>query len=88
MSEIGRLDAVTRTWSLAGYLKQARSGHGVVFDGEQFLIIGGGGDLKHTENCALNRNGKVTCTEQENGLRDYQLYPELMLVDDYFGNDC
>ena len=41
LGEIGRLDAVTRTWSLAGSLKQARSGHAVVFDCTQFLVLGG-----------------------------------------------
>ena len=53
LSTIGRLDAVTRTWSLAGHLKRARYAHAVVFEGEKFLVIGGFGDFK-TENCVLN----------------------------------
>ena len=86
LRKIGRLDAVTRTWSLAGSLKQARFGHAVVFDGFQFLVIGGNGDFK-TENCFPNGT-TITCTEQKFGLDTYHLYPELMLVDANFGNDC
>ena len=86
-SQIGRLDAVTRTWSLAGSLKQAREGHAVAFDGKQFLVIGGVGDLK-TENCTPNRN-TITCTENQSpGLNNYSYYPELLLVADNYGNDC
>ena len=67
-------------------MKLARSGHAVIFDGSQFLVVGGGGDIK-TENCALIGD-TVTCTEQQFGLDDYSDYPELMLVEDDFGNDC
>ena len=41
LGEIGRLDGVKRTCSLAGSLKRPRRGHSVVFDGTQFLVIGG-----------------------------------------------
>ena len=77
---------MTRKWSLAGLLKQARRGHAVVFDGTQFLVIGGAGDVK-TESCVLI-GYNVTCTEHELGLQDYHYYPELLLVDGDFGNDC
>ena len=83
---IGRLDAVTLTWSLAGSLKQARNGHAVIFDGTQFLVIGGPGEFK-TENCVPNGD-TVTCTEQQKGFDHYYSYPELMLVDGNYGNDC
>ena len=86
ISKIGRLDAVTRTWSLAGSLKQARSGHAVVFDGTQFLVAGGYGDFK-TENCVPNGD-YITCIEQELGLKYYADYPELMLLGENYGNDC
>ena len=86
VSGIGRLDAITRKWSLGGYLKQARNGHAVVFDGTQFLVIGGEGYQK-TENCVPNGD-TITCTEQKLELGYYTDYPELMLVDDDFGNDC
>ena len=86
LSKIGRLDAETRKWSLAGTLKQARHGHAVVFDGDQFLVIGGYGDRK-TENCVLTGD-TISCTEQQNELHGYYYYPELMLVDVNYGEDC
>ena len=61
--KIGRLDAVKRTWSLAGSLNKARSGHAVVFGGNQFLVIGGSGTFK-TEKCVKNST-RITCTEQQ-----------------------
>ena len=86
LREIGRLDAVTRTWSLAGSLNKPRDGHAVVFDGFQFLVIGGDGDFK-TENCVPNET-TVNCTEQQLGLDNYEAYFEIMLVDANYGNDC
>ena len=87
LTKIGRLDAVKRTWSLAGSLKQGRRGHGVIFDGEQFVVIGGyTGSLK-TENCIISGE-TITCTQIGPGLDDYAYYPELALVDDNYGNDC
>ena len=61
LNQIGRLDAVTRTWSLAGYLKQRRLGHGVIFDGMHFLVVGGFLVPKENEVC-LPFNGTVTCS--------------------------
>ena len=81
------MDAVTRTWSLAGNLKQARRGHAVVFDGEKFLVIGGYGNSEKTENCVLNGD-KITCTQQQNGLSHYAYYPETFLVNENYSNDC
>ena len=86
LSQIGRFDAVTLTWSLAGSLKVPRSDHAVVFDGFQFLVIGGDGDFK-TENC-IPSGETITCTEQEFGLTDYKFYPELVIVDENYGKDC
>ena len=86
LTTIGRLDAVTRTWSLAGKLNKGRNGHGVIFDGGQFLVIGGDGTFK-TENCIPNGE-TVTCTEVGKALNDYSYYPELALVADDYGNDC
>ena len=88
-TNIGRLDAVKRTWSLAGSLNQARDGHGVIFDGSQHLVIGGGGGgggLK-TEVCDIIGE-TVTCTLHSEALYDYKIYPELLLVDGNYGNDC
>ena len=87
LSRIGRLDAVTRTWSLAGSLIQSRRGHAVVFDGSQFLVIGGTGYYQ-TEYCVPN-GVTITCTQNLGlGLYNYAYYPELMLVDDNYGKDC
>ena len=86
LSNIGRLDAVTRTWSLAGELNQGRHGHGVIFDEKQFLIIGGLGTYK-TEICIPNGE-TVSCNQVGEALTDYAEYPELTLVIDDYGNDC
>ena len=75
-----------RTWSLAGKLNQGRQGHGVIFDGDQFLVIGGHGTHK-TESCIPNGE-TVTCTLVGEALNDYVYYPELALVADDYGNDC
>ena len=50
--KIARFDEVTRIWSLAGELIDDRHGHSVIFDGSNFLIVGGE-DNKKTENCVL-----------------------------------
>ena len=84
---IGRLDAVTQKWTLAGELKNIRAGHSVIFDGSQFLVIGGYPTTAKTENCIPN-GSRVTCTEQQLAARDYAFNPELMLVGGDFGNDC
>ena len=85
--DIGRLDAVKRTWSLAGSLVQGRNGHGVIFDGRQLLVIGGYKGTYKTEVCDIIEE-TVTCTQQQNGLFNYEIYPELFLVDEDYGNDC
>ena len=86
LSKIGRLDAVTKTWSVAGKLNQGRHGHRVIFDQRQFLVIGGRFTQK-TESCVPNGE-TVTCTEVGEGLSRYEYYPELTLVADDYGNDC
>ena len=82
---IARLDASTTVWSKAGTLVTGRFFHNAVFDGENFLIIGGPGSLK-TEVCSLSGQS-VTCTETFNSLDDYYAYPELFLVPGDFGKD-
>ena len=86
LHSIGRLDAVTRTWSLAGKLKQSKGGHSVIFNGSQFLVIGGVEWNDKTENCTPNGT-KVTCVESP-GYSWYGTSPELMLVGGDFANDC
>ena len=50
---IARLDLATTTWSKLGDLKTGRRGHGVIYDGHVFLVVGGWGDRK-TEKCTLS----------------------------------
>ena len=47
---IARLDEKTMEWKKIGELVTARYSHGVIFDGESFLVIGGqiGGDSGRT----------------------------------------
>ena len=86
-NKIGRLDEVSQTWSLAGNLKSGRYGHGVIFDGSSFLVIGGDGTFK-TEKCILVGT-TMSCTELESPpLGNYAYYPALFLTDKNYGDDC
>ena len=87
LSAIGRLDARTRTWSLAGHLNQPREGHAVFFDGEQFLIVGGTSrqdEVLKTENC-MPYGKQVTCSQQQNGLTDFWSDSQIFLLDAHYG---
>ena len=88
-STIARLDAQTSKWSKVGVLEYGRHGHGAIFDGEKFLIIGGekndGGPIKN-EVCTL-KELTMTCVEQATALDQYSYYPELFLVPEMFGKD-
>ena len=50
---IARLDLATTSWIKLGELQTGRRGHGVIFDGEVFLVIGGDWNYK-TEKCTLS----------------------------------
>ena len=66
----------------AGSLNYGRQGHGSVFDGGQFSVIGGsqfGGGAVKNEVCSLE-GSSITCVEQSIALESYTLYPELFLV--------
>lgn len=77
-SIIGRLDALTLTWTKAGELIHAREGHGAIYNGEKLIVAGGERYFK-SESCDVV-NGLVTCTEQEPTLYYYWAYPEMFLV--------
>ena len=62
----------------------ARRGHAVIYDGENFLVVGGFGNFKN-EVCTLS--GNMTCVEQSETLDYYAYYPELFLVTEDFGKD-
>ena len=83
--DIGRLDEETTTWTKAGLLVAGRYGHGAIFDGEKFLIIGGKGTFKN-EVCTL-KDEKITCVAQSTTLENYNYYPELFLVEENYGTD-
>ena len=89
---IARLDVETQTWSNAGSLKTGRYGHGVIFAGEKFIVLGGqksggfdDGPIKN-EVCTLSGTS-MTCEESSNSLKSYVNYPELFLVPEDFGKD-
>ena len=87
VTTIGKLDAYSR-WSKAGDLSTARYGHGAIFDGEFFIIVGGYrpnlvGVLLSSEKCEFGDDG-LTCTEQSPSLYGYSFYPELFLVEKDF----
>ena len=83
---IGRLDASTLTWTKAGELNYARDSHGAIYNGERIIVAGGYGSYK-TESCSVEENGIVNCIEQAPTLYDYDLYPEMYLVDGAFCKD-
>lgn len=79
---IGRLNSLTTTWTEAGELKNARYGHGAIFNGDVIIIAGGNGNMT-TESCSIV-NGAVTCVEQAPTLDYYVWYPEMYLVSDAY----
>ena len=52
---IARLDLETSNWTKLGDLNSGRYAHGVIYDGQVFLVVGGQGNLK-TEKCTLSGN--------------------------------
>ena len=65
---VGRLDAVTWSWSIAGRLNTARIHHGVIWLNSKLIVVGGESngypyELKHTtEFCRLEN---FACTVQD-----------------------
>ena len=50
---IARLDFATSNWTKLGDLNTGRDRHGVIYDDQVFLVIGGFGNYK-TEKCSLS----------------------------------
>ena len=70
-------------------MKNGRYGHGAIFDGEKFFIVGGmkSNDLEvKNEVCSLE-GSTMTCVEQSTPLDFYFGYPELFLVANDFEKD-
>ena len=73
----------------AGTLNFDRYLHGAIFDGANFLIIGGDVVLRKSwpmEVCSL-QGITLSCTEQSTALEGDLSYPELFLVGQDFGKD-
>ena len=85
---IAKLDTVTTQWNKVGELKYSRSEHGVIFDGNRFLAVGGIGDYGDlmSEICTPSEEG-ITCVDDFPYLPLYVDYPELLLVPDDFCAD-
>ena len=71
---------------MVGTLNFGRYGHGAVFDGERFIVIGGADYLK-SEWCTL-QDKNITCEAQPAYLSYVRYTPEIFLVDDTYGDDC
>ena len=67
---------------MAGELNFAIFGHGVIYNGEKMIIVGGE-DNRKSEACDIV-NGSVTCIAQAPTLDNYAYYPEMFLVPDSF----
>ena len=75
---IASFDTVVKRWIKFGKLNQARQGHRVIIQQDEFVVVGGFPG-SGTERCTSN--GKVLeCTVFEPDLFNYIFYPELMLV--------
>ena len=74
------------TRNQAGTLKYGRKGHGVIFDGEKFLIIGGSPSINN-EVCTLT-GSTMTCVELLATSDNYNWHPDLFLVAADFGKDA
>ena len=79
---IGRLDAKTRTWSIAGKLAARRDGHNAIFHDSKLIVVGGWGEIE-TETCTLS-NYEFLCYKTKLILDTYVYYPELYQVPDDF----
>ena len=80
---IGRLNAITTIWSIAGNLVHRRRGHNVIYDGASLIVVGGissnSTEPIKTEKCSFFKD-QVICTAQNPELYHYIWTPELFLV--------
>ena len=60
---IARLDLPTTSWSNIGNLRIARYAHSVIYDGDNFLVVGGYSyNAYKTETCSLSGKGETYCS--------------------------
>ena len=88
---IQRFDEEKREWSWVGRLRNPRRGHGVIHDGETFVVAGGTGQT--IENCIWRpelAKRRMVCKENSFNLtlQNYISYPELAIVHDEFESEC
>ena len=81
---IAKVDYGTKAWSQVGLLNAGRIGHGAVFDGRVFLVVGGT-SAKSTEACEFSEeNNALSCQDQDPILTGYYGYPELIEISEDF----
>ena len=85
---IYRFRATVEPFFRAGFLVNGRHGHGAIFDGQKFLIIGGyiDGDPVMNEVCSL-QDSRMICIEQPIDMEGYYEFPELFLVAEDFSKN-
>ena len=85
---------VTKKWSAAGKLKDARNAHAVIHTGKDFIVVGGYSASARSnwrtlpvknEVCILNEK-TFTCEESE-AITAFP-YPEVFFVEPDFGSQC
>ena len=84
-NKIGRLNKITKNWTLVGELQSARSSHSAVFYDSYFLVIGGNiGYIAAlaTEKCNLI-DDQITCTSQTPYLDDYSDFGTFIVPFDF-----
>ena len=95
LTKIARLDMKTTTWSIIGELNSPRLAHSVIYNGKEFLVVGGKdrhgtnneNRKKKTERCNLHK-GQMICVELGSTLENYIYYPILVTVDSNFTKNC
>lgn len=75
---IAAFNTITKKWKKVGKLNEARTGHGVIMNKGNFIIVGGM-DYKKTERCTLEGQS-IHCKLINPGLDYYMGYPEMMIV--------
>ena len=82
---VAKFDEAAMDWSVAGNLRVGREAHNVIYDGSEFLVVGGkiSADFIQTEKFYLS-NETMACSLQNPSLSYYSTYPELFPVHTQF----
>ena len=81
---IAIFDPVLNVWTELAKLKRARLGHGVIQTDNEFIVVGGEGEIwtskkMPTESCKFNGQSLI-CTDRVPNLVEFQSFPELKLI--------